>query len=361
MAVPGYKAAKTFKDFSEVKNHLRYQIETGETIAAAPADATLSTAYLEIIFGENPELLDQLLVVVDKGMEETPDMNLGQVAAIIVTYRQDDAGQISEVVAHIIGEFPLGRRRVNMHKGGYMENRMDQNLWQAKKSVVSFVGRDIVVWAADETTERPKQELVEAIFAGEISYLVRDIAEEPLHYTAVFPNPRDLVPMRMRPHIRAVLYNGVISPQEGEMEMIALCNDERSAGRLVDMFQDAVDSAESALRTRFGGEIVETAWRGDQPEVWWAYELAETLDKIKLDQSESTIRLSVDYEREMVNAIMKIIERFGRDYTAILGVQDQKVAPQDVRDFMKDGNFNPRWTPDHVTGPDWPFGPTSLK
>jgi hypothetical protein len=359
--VPGYKAVKTYSDVNEVRNHLRYQIEAGETIAAAPADATLSTAYLEIIFGENPELLDQLLGVVDRGMAETPDMNLGQVAAIIVTYRQDEAQQISEVVAHIVGEFPLGRRQVNMHKGGFMENRMDGNLWDTKRSALSFVGRDIIVWAEDETVERPQQELIEAIFAGEISYLVNTISEDPLYYTAVFPNPRDLVPMRMRPHIRAILYNGMISPQGGEMDMIALCNDERSAGRMVSMFQDAVDSAETALRTRFGGEIVETAWNKDRPEVWWAYEMAEALDKIKLTQSESTIRLDANYEREVVNAIMKIIERFGRDYTAILGVQDQKVFPGEVRDFMGDGNENPRWTPSHVTGPDWPFGPTTLK
>lgn len=361
LGVPGYKVLRTYNDFSEVKNHIRYQIESGETIAAAPADATLSSAYLEIIFGENPELLDQLLDVVERGMAESPDMNLGQVASIIVTYRQDEAGQIKDVVAHIVGEFPLGRRQVNLHKGGYMENRMDQNLWSTKRSMISFVGRDIIVWAADETIERPQQELIEAIFAGEITYLVNTISKDPLYFTAVFPNPRDLVPMRMRPHIRAILYNGMISPQGGSMEMIALCNDERSAGRMVSMFQDAVDSAETALRTQFGGEIVETAWNSDRPEVWWAYELAETLDKINLSQSESTIRLDASYEREVVNAIMKILERFGRDYTAILGVQDQKVLPEEVRDFMSDGNVNPRWTPSHATGPDWPFGPTSLK
>ncbi len=359
LGLPGYKVARSATDLIELKNNGKYLVETGESIGTEPAETALSTEYLEILFGDNPELLEELLEVVEKGIRDNPDVNLGEIASIIVTYRRNGADEVQNVVVHIFGEFPLGKRVVNMHPDGYFANRTDDTLHETKKTAVNFVGRDIIVWAKDDTIERPQQAVIEAIFSGEIMLVAQSIEKEPMYFTSVFPNPRQIVPARMRPHIRAILYNGSISPNGGDMEMVALCNSERSAGRMMDMFNDMVDSAKTTLETRFGGQIVETAWSGEQPESWWAYELANTLDQVNINQSESTIRISADFERVVVNAMIKIVERFGRDYSAIRGVQDEKLNPKEVQDFLQGNQYTPRWSEQHVTGPDWPFAPTA--
>lgn len=355
LGMTGHRAWNTYEDAKEVESNVKYLLETGDSIGTAPAEDTLSAAYLEIIFGDNPELLTPLLEIVKKGMESTPDMSLGEVAAIIVTFRKTDDDKIENVVAHIVGEFSLGRRKVNMHPDGYFKNRLDKDTFETKKTAIGFLGRDIEVWAQDENIERPQQEIIEAIYSGEILTVAESIKDRPLYFTAVFPAPREVLPMRMRPHIRAILYNGSLSSVGGEGEFVALANDERSADRVVSMIDDIITSAEVTLRTKFGGTIVETAWSGEQPDSWWAYELANMLEDIEITKSERTVRISADYERRVVNAMMKTIERFGRDYAAIRGVQDEKLLPPDVQKMMEGNQYTPRWTENHQWGPDWPF------
>lgn len=357
LGLTAFRSVAVYNDVTEIRDHVKYLVETGDSISTESAETALSSAYLEIIFGDNPQLLEQLLGIIDQGMVDAPDMNLGEVAAIIVTYRKNDQGDVEEVVAHIIGEFPLGRRTVNMHPSGYMANRMDENLWNSKRAAINFLGRDIAVWAKDDQVERPQQEIVEAIFAGEVLLVADSIATKPLYFTAVFPAPRDLLPMRMRPHVRAILYNGYMEPAGGKMEIVALCNNERSAQRALAMFHDVLDSAQVGLRARFGGTVTETAWDKEYVESWWAYELANTIQDLDIVQNDQTISISSEYGRVMVNAIMKIIERFGRDYTAIRGVQEEKNLPPDVQEFMKGNPYTPRWTEAHKWGPDWPFPP----
>ena len=354
-----FRSVRVVNDAAGMYQDIKYLVESGGSISTAPAETALSANYLEIIFGDNPQLLAELLEIIAKGMKDNPDIRMGEVAAILVTYRQNDGEAIKDVVAHIVGEFSLGRRTVTMHPQGFMANRMDENLWNTGQSAIRLLGRDIAVWAKDETIERPQQEIIEAIFAGEIMVVAKSLADQPLYFTAVFPAPREVVPMRMRPHVRAILMNGFISPTDGSMEMVALCNDERSAERVETMFTDIFDSVQVAMETRFGGSITETAWSDGHVETWWAYEIANTIENMAIKRNDRTVSMAADYDRQMVNAMMKVVERFGRDYSAIRGVQDEKINPQEVQDFMQGNPFTPRWTEQHEWGPDWPFPPTS--
>jgi hypothetical protein len=357
LGITGYRAVNVYNDARSIESNVRYLIESGESIGTAPASSALSIAFLEIVFGDNPDLLAPLLEIIGKGMEETPGMSLGEVASILVTYRKSDAGEISEVVVHILGEFALGRRQVRMHQDGFFANQYDDNLYDTQQSVIKMLGRDIIVWAKDDAEERPQQELVEAIFTGEIMTLANNIKDKPLYFSAVFPAPRQILPLRMRPHIRAILQNGTISSSGGNAEFIALANDERSADRVMGMIEDLKTSAEVTLRSKFGGTIVQTAWSDDQPEVWWAYEFANIMEEANITRSEQTIRLSADFERRAVNAVMKGIERFGQDFTGVRAVQFEKMLPEEVgeyTDFKRLGiqESTERW------GPDWPFPPS---
>lgn len=354
LAVTGYRSFRLYDHVSEISANIKYLIENGGTIGQADADQTLSSTYLEIIFGADPELLAQLKQAVEKGIQETPDVKEGEIAAILVTYRKNGDDKIENVVAHVVGGFPLGRRKISMHRDGFFASQIGDNLWGTGDSALKFLGRELIVWANNEEDARMQKELIEAIFSGEIMVLADNIAEKPLYYTAVLPAPRQLVPDKMKSHVRAILLNGSLSPERGTFELIVLTDNERSSALVNAMMFDLRTSMLVGLRTRFRGVLEDTPWGPNVP-VWWAYEMANTIEDMQLSRRDRTVRLSTQYERRMVNATLKSIERFGRDYTAIRGVQEEKLDPRMVDARMRSRKPGHYWSDTHRWGPDWPI------
>jgi hypothetical protein len=352
----GYRSARLYKDATDIYRQAKYLVDTGASIGSESAESALSADYLEIIFGDDPELLEQLQAAVERGMKETPDVLRGDVSAIFVTYRKNGEDKIENVVAHIMGEFPLGRRQISMHRDGFFASQIDAHLWHTGDAGMRFLGRDMVVWANNEDDERAQRELIEAIFSGEVIILAESITEKPLYYTAVLPAPRQIVPTRMRAHIRAIMLNGFLSPDRGNMELVALTDNERSAARVSALIHDLKVSSQIALRTRFRGVAEETAWNPNHIPVWWAYEMANTLEDVQLVRRDRTVRLGAQYERRMVNATLKSIERFGRDYSQIRGTQEEKLDPRVVDARVQTQKPLHYWSEAHKWGPDWPFG-----
>lgn len=355
LLVPGYRSVRLAKNATDLKSQINYLIESGGTIGETPADTALSSSYLEIIFGNEPELLAQLKEAVERGTKEMPDVQQGEISAIIVTYRKNGDERIENVIAHVMGGFPLGKRKISMHRDGFFANQIDRNLWTTGDSSLKFLGRDMVVWSNSEDDEREQREIIEAIFSGEVQILADNISKKPIYYTAVFPNPSEIVPPKMRNHIRAMIMNGSISPEQGSMEMILLSNNEKSTALVASMAQDLKAAMQIALRTRFAGVQVDSPW-GPYVPVWWAYEMANTMEDVQLSRRDLTVRLSVTYERRMVNATLKTIERFGRDFSQIRGVQEEKLDPRVVDARMETRSPLHYWSDQHRWGPDWPFG-----
>jgi len=354
-SVTGYRTLRLYNNITDISSQVNYLIENGGTIGQAPADSTLSSTYLDIIFGDDPELLSQLKQAVEKGVKETPDVKDGEVAAIIVTYRKNGDDKIEHVAAHIAGGFPLGQRKITMHRDGYFASQIDENLWQTGDSSLKFLGRDLIVWANSEEDTRAQKEMIEAVFSGEIMLLASNITDKPLFYTAVLPAPRHLVPDKMKPHVRAILLNGSLSPDRGTFELIVLTDNERSAALVSTMMYDLRTSILIGLRTRFGGVQEDSPW-GPHVPVWWAYEMANAVEDMQLTRRDRTVRLTSQYERRMVNVTLKTIERFGRDYTMIRGVQQDKLDPRVMDARMQSRKPNHYWSDAHRWGPDWPIG-----
>ena len=354
LSVTGYRSVRLYANATSVSSQIKYLIENGGTIGQVPADSALSSSYLEIIFGDDPELLSQLKQAVEKGIRETPDIKDGEIAAIIVTYRKNGDDKIENVVAHIAGGFPLGRRKVSMHRDGFFSSQIDANLWQTGDSSLKFLGRDMIVWANSEDDSRMQKEIIEAIFSGEIMVLADNIGQKPLFYTAVLPAPKHLVPDKMKAHVRAILINGSLSPEQGMFELVVLTDNERSASLVSSMMYDLKTSMLIGLRTRFGGVQEDTPW-GPHVPVWWAYEMANTVEDMQLTRRDRTVRLTSRYERRMVNATLKTIERFGRDYSQIRGVKQDKLDPRVVDANMQSRKPGHYWSDAHRWGPDWPI------
>ena len=170
--VVAYRTWRVYNVATEVRAQVRYLIENGGTIGEAPAAQTFSVDYLQAIFGDNPDLLEQIKAVVTKGVSDEPALNLGEVAAMVVTYHLTDEGKAEDVVVHAVGGFPLSRDKPQFHRDGYFFQQLDPNLWSWGNILIGFLGRDMIMFAADEATTAKQRELFDTLFSGEIMPLV---------------------------------------------------------------------------------------------------------------------------------------------------------------------------------------------
>jgi len=339
------------------KTELRYLIENGGTIGEVPASEAFEDGYLEAIFGGDPDLLSKLRGVISRGLAEDPTLSLGEVAAMIVTYHKDGESRIENVVAHVVGGFPLGQRKPGFHRDGYFASQIDPSLWNSGNSALGFLGRDIVLFA-DEAVANRQQGVLESVLTGNILPLVDMMSDKPLYFTAVFPDPRRVVPPQLRPHVQAFIMKGFLSPQEGGWEMIILTPRPESASYAMSIIYDMKLASQMALQSRWQGIVVDTAW-GEQIPVWWAHEMANTIQRTTIEKEQNIVRLRVEFERIMVNAVLKSIERMGRDMAQMRGSLDEKLDPRLVDARLRTEKPLHYWSDPHKWGPDWPIAAPS--
>ena len=350
----GKRLYETAKDW---RKDVRYLIENGGTIGEVPAADTFEDGYLEAVFGGDQELLGKLRGVISKGLAEDPTLSLGEVAAMVVTYRKNKDNQVEDVVAHVIGGFPLGQRQPGFHRDGYFRAQIDRNLWSTGNSLIAFLGRDIVLFA-DENVANTQQNVLEAILSGNIIPLAEMIMDRPLHFTAVFPDPRRVVPAQLRPHIQAIILKGHLAPSEGSYDFTILTPNPESASYTLSMLYDMKLASQMALQSRFQGVVVETAW-GPHIPVWWAHEMSENLQRMTLEKEQNLVRLRLNFERVMVNVSLKTIERMGRDLAQMRGSLDEKLDPRLVDARLQSEKPLHYWSTEHQWGPDWPIADPS--
>jgi hypothetical protein len=132
---------------------------------------------------------------------------------MIVTYRRNrDGGKIEDVVATVVGGFPLGHRKPGFHKDGFFAHQLDNRLWETGNSLIGFLGRDLVPFA-EAQAEQAHNELIESVMQGDIMPLAESLSR-PLYFTAVFPDPKRLVPPQLRPASPGPHHQGTSEPAE---------------------------------------------------------------------------------------------------------------------------------------------------
>lgn len=365
-AMAAYKGYRIYDTASGAVDQVRYLIENGEAVGTVPASAALNPIFLQSMFGADPELNQQLSDALATAQREDPSLRQGEISALMVTYHKgnngsgESTGPAKDVAVHIFGDLPLGRRKISMARNGFFNVQIDRGLWSMGNSILSILGRDLFIVAPEDDIERRQQDVLEALLTGDVLPLVDLIAESPLHYMIVFPNPREMVPTKLRNHVQAVVAKGFVSPDKAEHEITVLAGNEKSASLVASILYDMRTAAILALRTRFAGieeRVQELAGQqySVQP-VWWAYEMANTAEQVSLSREDNVVTLSISYQRVMVNATLKSIERFGRDYTRTRGVQEEKLDPRYVdAQYLRSRSPNHYWSTQHRWGPNWPF------
>lgn len=343
-----FRANRVWNVAKGMRAQLRYLAAGDETIGEVPASDAFDADYLKSIFGEDPELFHQLRTVVAKGLEETPVLNLGEVSAMMVTHRKGDDGQPHDVVVHVLGGFPPDARKIGFHRDGYMKKMVDSHLWDVGNIALGVLGRDMVLFAQEETIG-PHQELIAAIFRGDIMPLVESL-DDPIYFTLVFPDPEHIVPPQLKRHIQAVIMKGYLGMKDGKTDVIFLSPTARSARYAFSILQDLKTATELALQVKWDGVKTPDQWRAEPAvQCWWAYEIVQNSKASTFEREASIIRLSSTYGRVMNNAVLKIIERFGRD------VRQMQLASRSKTEQIDD-EANRYWSLTHHWGPDWPVG-----
>lgn len=175
--VVGWRAFRLGNTAYKSYQHLRYLLESGESIEGEAADDVLSDNYLRSLFGDNPELVERLKTVVDLGMATDANLKLGSVSLMVVTYRKGDDGAISDAAIYAVGGFPEPKsRRLGFHSTGYFRTELDPQMWLTGNALMNLLGRDIIVFCEEEKAEA-HMELLFDMLQGRIMPLAQKIAE----------------------------------------------------------------------------------------------------------------------------------------------------------------------------------------
>ena len=354
-AYVGWRAFDVYQTAYGGFQHIRYLLESGETIEGAPAEDVLSDNYLLSLFGDNPELVERLKTVVDLGMATDANLKLGSVSAMVVTYRKNQAGAVSDAAIYAIGGFPDPKsKRLGFHSTGYFQQELDPTLWFSGNAVMNLLGRDIIVFCEQEKAEAHMSLLFDLLNGG-IYPLAQRIADAPLHYAIVFPDPKDLAPPNLRNHLQAIIIKGEMAGDSGKTELMFVSASPRSSAQVHTVLKDMASLARITFRDKFSGYIKEMPW-GKMNDSWWSVEYVELIDALSVIQDQVLVVARVDYDRAKNNAILKTIERAGRDMAAQKSFSLAGSLPWEFAFNERASPSGGYWSSPHRWGPEWPLG-----
>lgn len=354
-AVVGWRLFDVYKTARGGFEHIRYLLESGETVEGAEAEDVLSDSYLLSLFGDNPELVERLKTVVDLGMATDANLKLGNVSAMIVTYRRGEDDSVQDAAIYVIGGFPDPKsRRLGFHSTGYLRQELSPELWLSGNSIMNLLGRDVIIFCEQEKAEAHMALLYDLLNGG-ILPLAERIVESPIHYAIVFPEPKELAPPNLRNDLQTVIIKGTMSADSGRTEMMFISPSYRTATQVYTILNDMSNLARITFHDKFSGYIKQMPW-GRMNDNWWAVEYVSLFDSLDIAQDQVLVVASVDYDRAQNNAILKTIERAGRD----LAMQKSFSLAGDLPwEFIFRDKENPSggyWSAPHRWGPEWPLG-----
>lgn len=348
-----YRLASIAHDW---RDQIKYQLvnEGGIQVGSMDAAKALSPSFLAAIFGDNPKLLEKLNESIATGLAMPNRLQLEEIAAMLVTYRTGANDEVTNLCVTNIGNYKSNRMKPGFHRDGFFANTLDRNMYLVGNTIMGFLGRDMVMFA-EPADQEAQMRLIDSLFTGEVTNVVAAI-QQPLHYTLVIPNPRRMLPPQLRPHIGTLIQKGSMSKYRSNSEMIFMCGSPESAKYAESVLSDMKAATEAILRTKFGGVAEEKDW-GAQVQCWWAFEMVMTSEKALLKADENLVRYSMSYGRVMNNAVLKSLERMGRDMLAMTKTFEERKDPRLVDAEMRSNRPSNAWSKDHHWGPNWPIEP----
>ncbi|HTS16285.1 MAG TPA: hypothetical protein VMP11_01805 [Verrucomicrobiae bacterium] len=242
------------QETNQVRAVVQEAVKRQEMIVKTPARKEFSAAFLQMAFGDNPQLLEQIKDSLGKALGENPTLAQGDVAMMLVTYRAE--GELRDVAIHIFGNL-VPEKLPAFSAEGYWKSQLPDSFFQMGQSMLATLGREVVILASPEAEKR-QRDLLEAILNNRYE-AVQNYLHEPVSFIAVIPEPGLLFTDRFRPYMAAALIKGKISLDEGRAEMVALSMDPQKAQELAQLLSDTRMMAIGIARVRYGSSEAEAA------------------------------------------------------------------------------------------------------
>src|SRR6267154_5344332 len=144
---------------NQVRTVVQEAMRRQEMIVKAPARKEFSAAFLQMAFGDNPQLLEQIKESLGKALGANPTLAQGDVAMMLVTYRAE--GELRDVAIHIFGNL-VPEKLPEFSSVGYWKSKLPENFYKMGQSMLSTLGREVVILASPDA-EKQQRELLEAI------------------------------------------------------------------------------------------------------------------------------------------------------------------------------------------------------
>src|SRR5580704_19408598 len=243
------------QETNQVRSVVLDAMRRQDMIAKAPARKEFSAAFLQMAFGDNPQLLEQFKASLGKALGANPTLAQGDVAMMLVTYRAE--GELRDVAIHIFGNL-VPEKLPAFSAEGYWKSQLPDNFFKMGQSMLSTLGREVVILASPDA-EKQQRELLEAVLNDRYD-TVQNYLHDPVSFIAVIPEPGLLFTDRFRPYMAAALVKGKISLDEARGEMVALSMDPKKAQELAQLMSDMRMMAVGIARVRYGSSEAETAF-----------------------------------------------------------------------------------------------------
>jgi len=242
------------QETNQVRAVVQEAVKRQEMIVKAPARKEFSAAFLQMAFGDNPQLLEEIKESLGKALGENPTLAQGDVAMMLVTYRAE--GELRDVAIHIFGNL-VPEKMPAFSSGGYWKSQLPTSFFQMGQSMLATLGREVVILASAESEKR-QRDLLEAVLNDRYE-TVQNYLHEPVSFIAVIPEPGLLFTDRFRPYMAAALVKGTISMDGARAEMVALSLDPQKAQDLAQLLSDTRMMAVGIARIRYGSSAAEAA------------------------------------------------------------------------------------------------------
>jgi hypothetical protein len=246
---------RVVQETNQVRTVVQEAVKRQEMIVKAPARKEFSAAFLQMAFGDNPQLLEEIKASLGKTLGENPTLAQGDVAMMLVTYRAE--GELRDVAIHIFGNL-VPEKLPAFSSEGYWKSQLPDNFYRMGQSMLATLGREVVILASKES-EKQQRDLMEAILNDRYE-TVQNYLHDPVSFIAVIPEPGLLFTDRFRPYMAAALVKGKISLDEARGEMVALSMDPKKAQELAQLMSDMRMMAVGIARVRYGSSEAETAF-----------------------------------------------------------------------------------------------------
>ena len=221
------------QETKQVRSVVQEANQRQEMLIKSPARRQFSAAFLQMAFGDNPPLLEQIKQALNQAIGSQAALAQGDVGLMLVTYRAE--GELRDVAIHVFGNM-VPESLPKFSAEGYWRSQLSGQFYDLGQSMLSLLGREILILAKKDVEQR-QREVIDAGLNDRFA-VVQDFLHDPVSFIAVIPEPGRLFSERFRPYMVTVLVKGKVSMDEMRVEMVALSSTPEKAQELAQLISD---------------------------------------------------------------------------------------------------------------------------